>query len=304
MPTNINRPPEQRYNVRIKGFVLASNAYRESDRILTLLTKDHGLLTIHARHIKRKNNYLANLVALYTFAEFELSQDKGRYYLAGGTVLQDFSGLSSDPCRLYAIAHLAEVFRDLLRYDVPSQKAYELWGYASWRLVTSPRPLTDVRIAQLRALADHGFQPSLRQCALCQAIVDLPPNNTYLFSFLDGSVICGQARCRTEMQLRSDQRAWQSQSKDRCLLVPACMWLEKNTLEILRHSCEATYNQMFNYTLAPGGEQEFCRFTDYFLLLTMEKSYNKLDQVDDYLQIEEMVQNIAKSRKQQADQEE
>ena len=57
-----------------QGIVLKSVPYKESDAIITLLTKEYGLISFKARGIHKINSKNASLVQLYTIGEYKIDE--------------------------------------------------------------------------------------------------------------------------------------------------------------------------------------------------------------------------------------
>ena len=57
-----------------QGIILKSVPYKESDVIITLLTKEEGLISFKARGIHKINSKNASVVQLYTIGEYKLDE--------------------------------------------------------------------------------------------------------------------------------------------------------------------------------------------------------------------------------------
>ena len=63
----------------IQALVLRVTAYNDTDSLLTVLTSDHGKLTIKARGLRRKNSPLVAPCQLLAYGEFTLFEYRGMY---------------------------------------------------------------------------------------------------------------------------------------------------------------------------------------------------------------------------------
>ena len=77
----------------LNGLVIREVEYRESDKILTLLTES-GKLTVTARGAKKPTGKNLSLASLFCNSEFTLNEQNGKLYLSGGTVVA-IGGLES-----------------------------------------------------------------------------------------------------------------------------------------------------------------------------------------------------------------
>ena len=62
-----------------KGLVLRVTDYNDRDSLLTLLTPEHGKLTVKARGLRRKNSPLVAPCQLLAYGEFTLFEYRGSY---------------------------------------------------------------------------------------------------------------------------------------------------------------------------------------------------------------------------------
>ena len=74
-----------------RGLVLRTTEYKETDRILTILTDHDGLLSVKARGVRSNRSKLKGACQLLTYAEFTISDARG------------FTAITCCCCRLRAI---------------------------------------------------------------------------------------------------------------------------------------------------------------------------------------------------------
>ena len=80
----------------IQGLVLRVTDYNDRDALLTVLTRDHGKLTIKARGLRRKNSPLVAPCQLLAFGEYTLFENRGYYTINEAASLELFQGLRRD----------------------------------------------------------------------------------------------------------------------------------------------------------------------------------------------------------------
>ena len=73
-----------------RGLVLRSVRYKESDKILTVLTESEGKLTLRARGALRKGGKLAAATELYTLSDMTLFSNRGRWQLNEAQTIEQF----------------------------------------------------------------------------------------------------------------------------------------------------------------------------------------------------------------------
>lgn len=123
--------------------VLRQADYKESDRILTVLTPERGIITVGAKGVRNIKSKNSAAVQLFSYSELEILQTGSRYTLRTATLKNGFFGLRADLNRYSlacyaadAAAHFcteasdeSEPFRLLLNlfYALSEAKEKSLW---------------------------------------------------------------------------------------------------------------------------------------------------------------------------------
>ncbi len=69
----------------VHGIVLREVAYKESDKILTVLTDKNGQMTVSARGSRKKGGGVSAAAQLLIWSEMTLSEYRGRWTLTWGS---------------------------------------------------------------------------------------------------------------------------------------------------------------------------------------------------------------------------
>jgi DNA repair protein RecO (recombination protein O) len=78
--------------MRTKAFVLRRTNYGEADRIIQLLTPEHGKVSIIARGVRREKSKLAGGIELFARCDVTISSGKGELGILTGARLEQFYG--------------------------------------------------------------------------------------------------------------------------------------------------------------------------------------------------------------------
>ena len=82
--------------VNTKGLVLREAVYKETSRILTVLTSDSGKQTVTARGAKRRGSKLAGASQLLAFSDMTLYGNRGRWVLTEARPIEIFEPRRDD----------------------------------------------------------------------------------------------------------------------------------------------------------------------------------------------------------------
>ena len=76
-----------------RGLVLREVRYKESDKILTVLTQHEGKVTVRARGALRKGSRITAATQLLTYSDMTIFENRGRRTLNEASTVEEFLGL-------------------------------------------------------------------------------------------------------------------------------------------------------------------------------------------------------------------
>lgn len=159
--------------IRVTGVVIRQRDIGEHDRILTLLTREHGILEASAPGIKKVKSKLSGHAQLFGYSEFLLFQGRKNYRVRSAQSIRSFFHLRQDVVKMA----LASYFCDLMHYISPAPE--DAWNYQRLLLNTLALLEEDRRderqlrsIFEWRLLRLAGFAPNLVACDGCGAYQD------------------------------------------------------------------------------------------------------------------------------------
>jgi DNA repair protein RecO (recombination protein O) len=172
--------------VNTVGLVLRETAYKESSKILTVLTGGEGKLTVTARGALRKNSKLAAAAQLIVVSEMTLFENRDRWTLTEARSIEQFNGLRRDIELLALGSYFAELVEAVADEDSPSPEILPLCLNALYALSEGIKAPEYVKPAfELRLMTATGFAPLISHCAMCGqeepelAFIDLAGGTLY-----------------------------------------------------------------------------------------------------------------------------
>ena len=168
--------------------VLRRLAYGEADRILTLLTREHGKLAAIAKGSRRAKARSGNSLDLFARSRMMLAKGRNLDVVAQVERRGDVRNISGDLHRTAYACLVAEVADKVLEERHPVDDVFELVVVSIERLNTPER---SARVESawfvMRILDLLGYQPQLFDCAGCGEAL---PEAACWFSPLLGGVLC------------------------------------------------------------------------------------------------------------------
>ena len=148
--------------INTTGIVLREITYKDSSKILTILTSSEGKLTVSAHGAHRKNSKLAAVTGLLVFSEMTLLKKKDRWTMTEARSVEQFLGLRDDLKLLSLGSYIAELTEAVADEDSPNQELLPLCLNALYALSEKIRAPDFVKPAfELRLMALSGFEPQL-----------------------------------------------------------------------------------------------------------------------------------------------
>jgi DNA repair protein RecO (recombination protein O) len=181
------------------AIVLRRLDYGEADRIVTLLTREHGKFTAIAKGARRSKARNGSALDLFSRSRMMLAKGRNLDVVAQVERNGDVRNISGDLRRTAYASLVAEVVDKVLEDRHPVDDIFELVVTTLARLNAPERSgRADAAWFLMRVLDLLGYQPQLYQCPSCNQAL---PEAAGWFSPLLGGILC--ARCGAHGQAGS-----------------------------------------------------------------------------------------------------
>lgn len=185
----------------VSAIVLRRINLGETDKILTLFTREAGKLTAIAKGARRATSRLSGATELFTASKMLLATGRSLEVVTQCEVKDSFPSLREDVYSLARAAYLCELLDHFTaeRDDSASEDIFTLILWAL-RMLKRLRESQDIAVHafELRLLATLGYLPVLDQCVRCER----PLGRVGLgFSPALGGVLCAEDRSRADDQM-------------------------------------------------------------------------------------------------------
>ena len=152
----------------IQAIVLRVADYNDRDALLTVLTRNHGKLTVKARGLRRKHSPLVAPCQLLAFGEFTLFEYRGQYTINEAHSIELFSPLRRDLTKLSLGTYFAQATEVISQEDIPNPELQSLLLNCLYALSRLEEPESKVKaVFELRAACLAGYMPDLFGCHSC-----------------------------------------------------------------------------------------------------------------------------------------
>ena len=236
----------------IQAIVLRVTDYNDRDALLTVLSRNHGKLTVKARGLRRKNSPLTAPCQLLAYGEFTLFEYKGQYSINEAVSLELFQSLRKDLVKLAAATYFAQVSELISQEDIPNPELQSLLLnclYALSKLNLSHDIVKSV--FELRAACLSGYTPDLFGCHICGN------QNPDRFDLSAGMLECQGCRSKASAGIRLP-------------VTPA-------VLEAMRYICLCNPKKLFSFEIGEQSLKLLSSLTEAYLTTQLERGFPTLD---------------------------
>ncbi len=235
----------------IQALVLRVTDYNDRDALLTVLTANHGKLTLKARGLRRKNSPLIAPCQLLTLSEFTIFEYRGMYTVNEAHAIELFQGLRRDLQKLSLGTYFAQAAELLSQEDLPNPELLSLCLNCLYALDKLQKPEAMVKaVFELRAASIAGYTPDLTGCHVCAS------QSPELFDLAEGRLECQKCRGGT---------------------AGIRMPVTESVLEAMRYIVYCNEKKLFSFEAGEQTLLSLASVTEGYLTTQLERGFSTLD---------------------------
>ena len=239
-------------HLKIQALVLRVTDYNDRDALLTLLSRNHGKMTVKARGLRRKNSPLAAPCQLLACGEFVLFEYKGQYTVNEGYSIELFQALRRDLTKLSLGTYFAQVAELVSQEDLPNPELLSLLLNSLHGLTKLNLPEVMVKaVFELRAACLAGYTPDLFGCHVCGS---QEPDR---FDLSEGQLECHGCRHLGVSGIR--------------------MPVTPSVLDAMRYICYCDPKKLFAFQVGQDTMERLADISEAYLTTQLERGFSTLD---------------------------
>lgn len=226
-----------------------NNTVGESDRFVTLLTRDKGIIRASVRGARQLKNRNGSATQLLCYSRLSLYKGRDKYIVDDAEPLQVFFEVRNQLEKLALAQYFCELAGVLAPSEEPAEEELRLLLNALHYLAEGTRPLALIKaVVELRLLCRAGYMPALAGCVTCATTERL------LFSPLRGVLYCIE----------------HAEGNDG---IP----LSAGAFAAMRHVAMSPFEKCFAFSLPETDLAVFAQAVERFLLAQLNRGFNTLE---------------------------
>jgi DNA repair protein RecO (recombination protein O) len=238
-------PPKER-SLRVEGVVLQHSDWGETDRLLTIYTRELGKIRAVAKGIRKVRSRKAGHLEPFTRSTILLARGRDLYILTQAEAIETHFTIKDDLVKLGYASYIIELLTSFTYEEGENSSLYRLLVNTLSRLNEGADPNLVVHYYEIRLLDLVGFRPQLFSCAQCEA--EIQPEDQF-FSALQGGVLC--PRCGRHS--------------------PDARPISAHALRYLRHFQRSSYLDALRAQINPAIYDEIENLMNFYMTHALEK---------------------------------
>lgn len=239
--------------VKTQGLIIREQTIGESDRLVTVLTRDEGVVRAFARRAKNLKDSKNSATGLLCYSRLNLYKGREKYIINDAFPIEVFFGLRKDIVRLSLAQYFCELAFELVPEGVESAEYLRLVLNGLHFLCEGTKPEALLKpIVELRMLSIAGYMPDLVCCAECGVY----EADRMFFKVNRGTIYC-----------------------EKCYLPKGDPFavLSRAALTAMRHIIYSDFEKVFSFSVTPGAQKELVTAAEAYAVHILQKRPKTLD---------------------------
>lgn len=233
-----------------EALIIREMSVGESDRLVTMLTREYGVIKAFAPGAKSIKSRKAAATSLLSYSSVTLVNKNGTYRISEATPIRIFFNAGSDIVRLSLAQYFCELGFILAPPEVNEEFIRVILNSLHFLSEKDKNPTLIKAVTELRIAAISGYMPDLVACEECGKFED----DTMFFNFSEGQLLC--SGCTDGMGF---------------------MKIDRTLLSAMRHIVYSKLESIYSFSIPETAADRLSELTSRYILTQTEHHFNTLD---------------------------
>lgn len=237
----------------VEGIVTKETKYGETSRILTVITKSHGKISVLAGNVRRGKTGLLMATALFSHSRFTLfkSGSSNLYKLNEGELLTSFSALKESLEKMAFASYFCDITNSVVQEGSPDEPQVSLLLRSLYMLAKDDANYEKIKaVFEFRTLKTAGLLPDLSACGGCGRADGL-----YYLCPESGGIYC-----------------------EGCVeLHPSAMMINESLLAAISYIAIAEDKKIFSFNMSEAAMEYLSQIGERCIEILFDKRFKTLD---------------------------
>lgn len=232
------------------GLVIKETSYGESDRLITVITRDLGVISAYVKGVKSFKSKRSPATSLLSYSDFIIEKKGDTYRITEASANKVFFGAGSDIVTLSIAQYFCELCNIFKPVEQESEEFLRLILNSLHFLTEKKRsPELIKAITELRISVISGYAPNIIACNGCGKFEDV----VMYFKLDDGTLYCDN--CRKEN----------------------CVSITLTVLKAMRHIVYSKFESLYSFDIPEQSAKELSMLCENYITYQTEHKFLTLE---------------------------
>lgn len=173
---------------KVEGIVINEKDYGETSKIIDIVTKEHGLISVMAKGARKMKSTIRGISSKLTYGYFHIYYKEDKMStLIDADVINNFKLIRTDLVKISYASFICELVGQVIKQNVNQKDYEEIYNLFSSSLIKVNEgfePMIITNILELKLLPFLGVNPIIDECALCGDVTSIVTVSADKFGFL------------------------------------------------------------------------------------------------------------------------
>ncbi len=233
------------------GLVIREQSIGESDKLITVLTAQYGLVRAFSRGAKKTKSKKLAATSLLAYGDFTFSKTRDAYSVDEALVKEVFFELRQDMEKMALSQYFCQLANEFCEEDFESEEILRLFLNALWLLKNGKKSTDFIKaVVEFRLTAIGGYMPALLACDRCGAY----ESDIMFFSYESGKIYCNS-----------------------CISQGSGVSVNASVIQAMRYVALSDFEKIFSFNLSDEALKRFSDISENYLLHKTERKFSTLD---------------------------
>lgn len=153
--------------VKVKGIISGEKPYKETSKILSIITEDLGTISVIAKGSKRLKSDLRAVSENFTYAYFDIIYKENKLStLVSASIINSFKNIRKDILKISYVNYLCDLTNQVIKHS-NNNKLFNSLISAILKIEDGFDPMVITNILELQYLDSLGINPVFNGCCVC-----------------------------------------------------------------------------------------------------------------------------------------
>lgn len=245
--------------IKTEGLVVRASDSGQSDKNLTVITKDLGKVYVYARGARNINSKFLSASQLFAYSSFVIDLKDGRGVLHEGDLKMNFFKLRSSVTKMALASYFADVLDGISVEKGEDDGSLALTLNCLYLLSEDKRPEALIKsVFEMKIAECIGLYPDLSACDICGKLIA----DHYYLDVMNGRLICGECGLGSSEKKDADSGDVQGAT--------AVIGISGGALTVLQRILYAEKGKQFSFSVSDKIMKEVSSITEAYLMNQLE----------------------------------